>query len=34
MKSFVGFTELTCLSHTVNKHGRRPGLASDIRLQG
>jgi len=31
-KSFVGFTELSCLGHTVNEHGRRPDVKKTIAI--
>ena len=30
VKSFVGFTELTCLGHTVNAHGRVPDVKKTV----
>jgi len=30
--AFVGFTELTCLGHTVNEHGRRPDTKKTIAI--
>jgi DNA-binding transcriptional ArsR family regulator len=31
-KSFVGFTELTCLGHTVNAAGRKPDVKKTIAI--
>ena len=32
MKSFVGFTELTCLGHTVNQYGRHPDVKKTVAI--
>ena len=32
VKSFVGFTELTCLGHTVNQYGRHPDVKKTVAI--